>query len=297
MISNKLLDGKKISEEIIKDISEKINKIKAETKRDSPKIGVILVGHNPASESYVKNKIKFCKKAGIETNVLRFDDKITTTELLLQIKNLNSSTIDGFIVQLPLPSHIDKNIVIESISPEKDIDGFHPLNFGKMALGQNSLKPATPYGILKLLKNQNIETKGKHIVVVGRSNIVGKPLAIMLGNDFDIGRATVTSCDINTPRELMIQELTRADIVVVAVGKPNFLTSDMIKEGSIVIDVGINRLENGKIVGDVNFEDVVKKCSKITPVPGGIGPMTISALICNTFFSWSKNTPKNEITK
>ncbi len=287
-MQSKILDGKKVSEEIINEVKSKIENFKKLNSIPSPKIGIILVGNNPASESYVKNKIKYCKKAGIETDIFRFEETISTGQLLHQIEILNNSEIDGFIVQLPLPKHIDKDLIIEKISPDKDIDGFHPTNFGKMALGQNSLKPATPYGILKLLKNQNVETKGKHIVVVGRSNIVGKPLAIMLGNDFDIGRATVTSCDINTPNQLLREELKRADIIIVAVGKPNFLTSEMIKEGSIIIDVGINRLESGKIVGDVDFEGVVTKCSKITPVPGGIGPMTISALICNTFTTWCK---------
>lgn len=287
-MKSKILDGKKISEEIIYDIKIKIEKIKSENEIQLPKIGIVLVGNNPASESYVKNKIKYCKKAGIETNIIRFDENISTEQLLHQIEILNNSDVNGFIVQLPLPIHIDKNSIIEKILPEKDIDGFHPTNFGKMALGQDSLKPATPYGILKLLKIKKIETKGKHIVVVGRSNIVGKPLAIMLGNDFDIGRATVTSCDINTPKKLLEEELGRADIVIIAVGKPNFLTSNMIKEGCIVIDVGINRIETGRIVGDVDFDSVITKCSAITPVPGGIGPMTISALICNTFTTWYK---------
>lgn len=287
-MKDKILDGKKISEQIVSEIKVQIESLKNTKQLKNPKIKIILVGNNSASESYVKNKVEYCKKAGIETEIIRFEETIASAQLLHQIEMLNNSDIDGFIVQLPLPNHIDKNLILEKIHPEKDIDGFHPLNFGKMALGQNSLKPATPYGILKLLKNQEIETKGKHIVVVGRSNIVGKPLSIMLGNDFDIGRATVTSCDINTPRELLLEELKRADIVIVAVGKPNFLTSDMIKEGSIIIDVGINKLDNGKIVGDVDFEQVVSKCAKITPVPGGVGPMTIAALICNTFTAWSK---------
>lgn len=287
-MKNKILDGKGVSEQIVKDIKYQIEEIRSKNQVKSPSIKIVLVGKNSASESYVKNKVRYCKKAGIETEVVRFEETISSVQLLHQIEILNNSDVDGFIVQLPLPEHIDKNLIIEKISPDKDIDGFHPLNFGKMALGQTSLKPATPYGILKLLKNQSIETKGKHIVVVGRSNIVGKPLAIMLGNDFEIGRATVTSCDINTPRNLLVDELKRADIVVIAVGQPNFLTSDMIKDGSIIIDVGINKIENGKIVGDVDFENVLPVCSKITPVPGGVGPMTISALICNTFTAWNK---------
>lgn len=287
-MSEKILDGKSVSTTIISEIKSKIDLISNRDNLDKPSISIILVGNNPASESYVKNKMLACKKAGIKSDLIRLNSDITTEQLIKEIEILNNSETNGFIVQLPLPKHIDKDLIIEKISPDKDIDGFHPTNFGKMALGQNSLKPATPYGILKLLKNQNIETKGKHIVVVGRSNIVGKPLAIMLGNEFEIGRATVTSCDINTPIHLLREELSRADIVVVAVGKPNFLTSDMIKENSVIIDVGINRLESGKIVGDVDFEGVITKCSKITPVPGGIGPMTISALICNTFTAWCK---------
>ncbi len=287
-MSEKILDGKSVSTTIISEIKSKIDLISNRDNLDKPSISIILVGNNPASESYVKNKMLACKKAGIKSDLIRLNSDITTEQLIKEIEILNNSETNGFIVQLPLPKHIDKDLIIEKISPDKDIDGFHPTNFGKMALGQNSLKPATPYGILKLLKNQNIQTKGKHIVVVGRSNIVGKPLAIMLGNEFEIGRATVTSCDINTPIQLLREELSRADIIVVAVGKPNFLTVDMIKEGAIIIDVGINRLESGKIVGDVDFEGVVTKCSKITPVPGGIGPMTISALICNTFTAWCK---------
>jgi methylenetetrahydrofolate dehydrogenase (NADP+)/methenyltetrahydrofolate cyclohydrolase len=287
-MKSKILDGKSLSKKIISQVKTEIELISETNKIPKPKIGIILVGENPASESYVKSKIKSCKSADIEVELFRFSNQTSLEELLNQIDSINESPINGFIVQLPLPQHIDKDKVINRIRSEKDIDGFHPLNFGKMALGQDSLKPATPYGILKLLKNEKIETKGKHIVVVGRSNIVGKPLAIMLGNDFDIGRATVTSCDINTPRQLLEEELKKADIVVIAVGKPNFLNSELIKEGCVIIDVGINRLEDGRIVGDVDYESVLPKCSLITPVPGGIGPMTVSALICNTLLAWKK---------
>ena len=245
-----------------------------------------MVGNNPASETYVKNKIKACRKAGIETKISRYSETITTEKLISDIRSKNVSDIDGLIVQLPLPSHLDVNSIINSIDEKKDVDGFHPTNFGKMALGLPSLKPATPYGILKLIKGSKIDTKGKHVVVVGRSNIVGKPISIMLGNDFEIGRATVTSCDINTPPELLKDELIRADIIIIAVGKEGFLKGDMVKDGAVVIDVGINKTHEGKIVGDVDWESVYPKVSKITPVPGGVGPMTIAALIINTMNSW-----------
>lgn len=283
-IKNKILDGKKLSELIISDIEQEISLLLNDD-INPPKLGVILVGNNPASESYVHNKIRACKKAGIQHILIKLDDNITESDLLLEIEKLNKSDIDGFIVQLPLPKHINVQNIVNSIDPNKDVDGFHPINFGKTALGLPSMKPATPYGILKLIKMNKIETKGKHVVVVGRSNIVGKPISIMLGNDFNIGRATVTSCDINTPRDLLLSELKIADIIIIAVGKPGFLTGDMVKDGVIVIDVGINKIDN-KIVGDVDFDSVYEKCSLITPVPGGVGPMTISALVINTLNSW-----------
>lgn len=290
-ISN-ILDGKLVSNEILSEVREKIqNHIEVSKSRlgyqiSKPSMAIVLVGNNPASESYVKGKTKACEKAGINYNVIRFSETITSFELLEEVKKLNKSSYDGFIVQLPLPSHIKSDSIINEISAYKDIDGFHPLNFGKMALGQKSMRPATAYGILKLIQWYKIDTRGKHVVVIGRSNIVGKPISIMLGNDFDIGRSTVTSCDINTPKELLIEETKRADIVIVAVGKPNLLTSDMIKEGAVVIDVGINRLDNGKLVGDCDFEQLSRKASWITPVPGGVGPMTISGLILNTYEAW-----------
>lgn len=218
--------------------------------------------------------------------MIRFGDTITAFELVEEVKRLNKSYYDGFIVQLPLPAHIKAESIINEISAYKDIDGFHPLNFGKMALGQKSMRPATAYGILKLIEYYKIETKGKHIVVIGRSNIVGKPVSIMLGNDFNIGRATVTSCDINTPKSLIDEECKKADIVIVAVGRPFFVTADMIKSGAVVIDVGINKLESGKLVGDCDFEAISEKASWVTPVPGGVGPMTISGLILNTYEAW-----------
>lgn len=294
----KLLDGKKVSEFILKQVKEEIDQYISQKHLgyglSRPSMAIVLVGNNPASESYVRGKIKACEKAQINHKIIRFDEDITAYDLLNEIKYLNKSHFDGFIVQLPLPNHIEPNSIINEISAYKDIDGFHPLNFGKMALGQKSMRPATAYGILKLIQHYKIPTNGKHVVVVGRSNIVGKPISIMLGNDFDIGRATVTSCDIHTPKELLKEETQKADIVIVAVGQAGFLTSNMIKEGAVVIDVGINRLETGKLVGDCDFQDVSTKAGFLTPVPGGVGPMTIAGLILNTFEAWKM---KNLIEK
>jgi methylenetetrahydrofolate dehydrogenase (NADP+)/methenyltetrahydrofolate cyclohydrolase len=282
-----ILDGRLVSEHLIKSVKDEITRHISNNKRlTRPSMAIVLVGNNSASESYVKGKTKACEKAGINYDVIRFEDSITAFELVEEVKRLNKSFYDGFIVQLPLPGHIKADAIINEISAYKDIDGFHPLNFGKMALGQKSMRPATAYGILKLIEYYNIDTRGKHIVVIGRSNIVGKPISIMLGNDFNIGRATVTSCDINTPKSLLNEECQKADIVIVAVGKPGLLTSDMIKEGAVVIDVGINKLESGKLVGDCDFTSIAKKASWVTPVPGGVGPMTISGLILNTYEAW-----------
>ena len=280
-----ILDGKMVSEKILCEIKEKIENIMANNICSKPSMAILLVGNNPASESYVKGKIKACKKAGISAELFRYDENISNFDLIQEVKKFNKSKFDGFIVQFPLPDHIDKESIINEISAYKDIDGFHPINFGKMAIGQKSMRPATAYGILKLLQYYEIETKGKHVVVVGRSNIVGKPISIMLGNDFNIGRATITSCDINTPKSLLNEQCQMADIVIVAVGKPGLITSDMIKKGAVVIDVGINRLESGKLVGDCDFDEISKKAS-ITPVPGGVGPMTITGLILNTLEAW-----------
>jgi len=296
----KILDGKMVSDSILSETNSKIEH-HIETSKETigytvkrPAMAIVIVGSNPASETYVKAKMKACENSGIDSKLIRFDENITAYDLLTEVKQLNKSHFDGFIVQLPLPSHIDADGIINEISAYKDIDGFHPLNFGKMSIGQKAMRPATPYGILKLLQHYQIETKGKKVVVIGRSNLVGKPISIMLGNDFEIGRATVTSCDINTPKELLYEETRRADIVIVAVGKRNILTEDMIKEGAVVIDVGINRTEEGKLVGDVDFENVSKKAGWITPVPGGVGPMTVAGLILNTYESWKSKYFINE---
>ena len=286
---DKILDGKKTSEWIIEDVKREIFELERSHDLQKPVLGIILVGDNPASETYVKNKLKACLKAGIIPQLMKMEESVSEPELINQIEEFNlDPLISGFIIQLPLPRHLDIEKILSKIHADKDVDGFHPLNFGKTALGLPSLKPATPYGILKLIKHNKVPVNGKHVVVIGRSNIVGKPLAIMLGNDFEIGRATVTSCDINTPRELLLEEIKRADIVITAVGSPNFLNGDMIKEGAIVIDVGINRLD-GKIVGDCNFDSVYEKAALVTPVPGGVGPMTIAALIVNTLNAWKKS--------
>ena len=287
-----ILDGKLVSNQILKNIREEV-KLRISESEDrfgyvisKPSMAIILVGNNPASESYVKGKVKSCEDADINHLVIRFEETISEYELLCEISRLNQSHFDGFIVQLPLPKHINANSVINAISPDKDIDGFHPVNFGKMSLGQKSFRPATAYGICKLLEYHQIEIKGKHCVVIGRSNIVGKPISIMLSNDFNIGNATVTLTHIETPREILIQQTKMADIIIVAVGIKDFLTEDMVKEGVVIIDVGINKLESGKLVGDVDYKNVSKKCSWISPVPGGVGPMTIAALMINTMISW-----------
>ena len=282
-----ILDGKLVSQTLIEKIKVKVSK--KETGFRKPKMVIILVGHNPASETYVKNKIKSSESAGIVAELIRYDEDVTQFELISKIEELNQdATCDGMIVQLPLPKQINVNSIISAISPDKDIDGFHPLNFGKMSLGQESFRPATPYGITKLLEHYQIETRGKHCVVIGRSNIVGKPIAIMLGNDFTIGNCTVTLTHIETPRDLLIKQCKMADIVVVAVGIPKFVTKDMIKPGAILIDVGINQFEH-RLVGDVDFENVAPICDWITPVPGGVGPMTVAALLLNTYKSYKKN--------
>jgi methylenetetrahydrofolate dehydrogenase (NADP+)/methenyltetrahydrofolate cyclohydrolase len=285
----KLLDGKLCAESLIADISRRVAGY-VDSGLRKPHMTVILVGEHAPSESYVKSKIKSCEKAGFESALLRFPESISEEELLAKIASINADhATDGLIVQLPVPKHINPQNIINAIDPHKDIDGFHPTNFGRMTLGQKAFRPATAYGICKLLQFYEIPVKAKHCVVIGRSNIVGKPISIMLSNDFEIGNATVTLSHIETPRELLLDETRRADIIVVAVGIPGFVTEDMVKDGVVMIDVGINRLENGKIVGDVDFENVSKKCSWITPVPGGVGRMTVAALMINTLMAYQNN--------
>lgn len=285
----KILDGKKCADSLVADISKKVAEYVNSGLR-KPHMTVILVGEHAPSESYVKAKIISCENAGFESNLIRFPETISEKELMAKIEEANGDpTTDGLIVQLPLPKHINQQSIINAISPDKDIDGFHPTNFGRMTLGQKAFRPATAYGICKLLQFYNIPIKGKHCVVIGRSNIVGKPISIMLSNDFDIGNATVTLTHIETPRKLLLDETRRADIIIVAVGIPGFVTPDMVKKGVVLIDVGINRLESGKLVGDVAFDEVAEKCSWITPVPGGVGRMTVAALMINTLMAYQNN--------
>lgn len=288
----KILDGRIASKHILNDINIKIKEISPLFR--NPRISIILIGNNPASETYVNSKKKLSTSVGIQCDVFRYDDSVLEEDIIKKIKDINEDeSYDGVMVQLPIPKHININNIINEIDPNKDIDGFHPLNFGKFSIGQDGFKPATPYGIIKLLEFYNIETKGKHCVVIGRSNIVGKPISIMLGNDFSIGNCTVTHTHIETPKELLYQQCRMADIIIVAVGIPNFITKDMVKNGVIIVDVGINNI-NGKLVGDVDYKSVSPLCEWITPVPGGVGPMTISTLLLNTYKSYKKKFNKYE---
>jgi methylenetetrahydrofolate dehydrogenase (NADP+)/methenyltetrahydrofolate cyclohydrolase len=282
----KIINGKELSQKIKDEIKEEVDQLRAE-KKNIPHLAAVLVGDDPASQAYVRNKVRSCEHVGFESTLIRKDETITEEELLEIVKDLNESDdIDGFIVQLPLPKHIDEVKVTLAIDPKKDVDGFHPVNFGRMAQGLPSYIPATPLGILTMLERYNIETTGKHVVVVGRSNIVGTPISILLSRKDKIGNATVT---LTHSRTLDIAaEIGRADIVIAAIGVPGFVTGDMIKKDAVIIDVGINRVEDEtrksgyRLVGDVDFDSVVEKCSYITPVPGGVGPMTVASLLLNT---------------
>ena len=284
-----ILDGLGVSQKIKQEIKEEVTKI-VQSGKKVPHLAAILVGENGASKAYVNSKVKDCKEVGFTSSLLKFPDTICENELLEEIKKLNENEeIDGFIVQLPLPKSIDQEKIIMAIDPKKDVDGFHPENFGKMALEMDSLLPATPFGIMQLLERYNIDTKGKKCVVIGRSRIVGRPMSILMsakGTD-----ATVTLIHSHTPN---IEEYTqKADIVIVALGIPNYLKGDMIKEGAVVIDVGITRVNDDSergyhLVGDVDFEACEKKASFITPVPGGVGPMTRAMLMKNTLLAYKK---------
>jgi len=266
---------------------ENFGKLKAEGKK-VPHLAAILIGDNGASATYVAAKVKACEETGFISTLLRFDTSITATQLLEKITELNkNSAIDGILVQLPLPAHIAEEEVIKAIDPAKDVDGFHPVNLGKMVQGQSGFIPATPYGIMLLLEHYQIETTGKNAVVIGRSNIVGRPMSILLSGNTPQGNCTVTLCHSRT-KELETH-CKQADIIVAALGKPEFLQANMIKKGAVVIDVGITRVNDNtkksgfRLLGDVHFESVAPLCSWITPVPGGVGPMTIAALLKNTF--------------
>lgn len=284
-----ILDGLKISKEIKTEIRYDVEKI-VEGKRRPPHLVAILVGQNGASIAYVNNKIKDCREVGFKSSLVKFPSTVSEAELLEKINKLNlSKDVDGFIVQLPLPPQIDQEKIIMAIDPRKDVDGFHPENFGKMALEMDTFLPATPFGILTLLERYQIDTKGKHCVIIGRSRIVGKPMSILMGRKDFPGNSTVTLTHSYTPH---IEEFTKnADIVITALGDPNFLKGDMIKQGAIVIDVGITRIEDQsdkgyKLVGDVDFESCKEIAGAITPVPGGVGPMTRAMLMKNTLLAY-----------
>lgn len=283
---SKLLNGKAVSEQIQEELVVEVNKLKEQGAK-IPHLAAILVGNDGASETYVAAKVKACERIGFTSTLVRLPAEVTEAELLNKINELNSnSDIDGYIVQLPLPKHVNEQKIIEAIAPEKDVDGFHPQNVGRMALNLPTYLPATPYGIIQLLERYKIDTAGKHCVVLGRSHIVGSPMSILMARNAVPGNCTVTLCHSRTPD---IQEFTRkADILIVALGKPEFVTGDMVKENVVIVDVGITRVPSSqtksgfKLLGDVHYESVFPKASYITPVPGGVGPMTIASLLVNT---------------
>lgn len=284
-----ILDGKKAAQAIKDGLKMNVAVLATEGKK-VPHLAAILVGSNGASETYVAAKVKACEEVGFKSTLIRFDESAYEIKLLEKIQELNSDPdVDGILVQLPLPKHISDEKVINAIDPDKDVDGFHPVNVGRMVQGLSTFVPATPHGIMLLLKHFDIDTKGKHAVVVGRSNIVGRPMSVLLSANTNPGNCTVTVCHSQTKniKEFCLQ----ADIIVAALGKPEFITADMVKEGAVIVDVGITRepdtsKKSGyKLKGDVAFETVAPKCSWITPVPGGVGPMTIAALLKNTYKS------------
>lgn len=285
----KLLDGKKVSNEIKEEIAAEVAKMKEKGEK-VPHLAAIIVGNDGASLTYVASKVKSCELVGFESTLVRLPSTTSEQELLKKIDELNKdANIDGFIVQLPLPEQINTQAVIMAIDPDKDVDGFHPMNFGKMALDMSTFIPATPFGILELLERYNVETKGKHTVVIGRSHIVGRPMSILMGRKGWPGNSTVTLTHSHTKN--ITQIISQADIVISALGVPHFLKAEMVKDDAVIIDVGITRVadetkEKGYyITGDVDFENVSKKASYITPVPGGVGPMTIAMLLKNTLLA------------
>ncbi len=284
-----LIDGKAIADQVKSEIAEEVKQMLAEEKK-RPHLAVIIVGHDGGSETYVAHKVKSCEQVGFTSTRLAFEENITEDQLLKEIDKLNNNQdVDGFIVQLPLPKHISEQKVIEAIDYKKDVDGFHPVNVGRMSIGLPCYVSATPSGILELLKRYNIETSGKNCVVIGRSNIVGKPVASLMMQKTYPGDATVTVCHSRTKN--LKEFCLRADIIIAALGAPEFLTADMVKEGAVVIDVGTTRVPSDKtksgfrLAGDVKFDEVAPKCSYITPVPGGVGPMTIVSLLKNTLLA------------
>lgn len=281
-----LLDGNDLSSKIKAEIREEVEQLKQHGKR-APHLAAILVGDDPASHAYVGNKVKSCEFVGYKSTLLHQDANLTQAELMEMVNGLNNDPeVDGFIVQLPLPKHLDANAVTMAIRPEKDVDGFHPVNIGRMTIGLPAYLPATPYGILQMLERYHIDISGKECCILGRSNIVGTPMSILLSRKANPGDATVTLCHSRTKD---IPAKTRnADLIVAAMGIPNFVKADMVKEGAVVIDVGINRVpaperkSGSRLVGDVDFDAVAPRCSYITPVPGGVGPMTVISLLMNT---------------
>ncbi|MBO5812288.1 MAG: bifunctional methylenetetrahydrofolate dehydrogenase/methenyltetrahydrofolate cyclohydrolase FolD [Bacteroidaceae bacterium] len=287
-----LIDGKAIAEQVKQEIAAQVAEMVANGQK-RPHLAAILVGHDGGSETYVANKVKACEVCGFTSTLIRFEADITEEELLAKVKELNEDDdVDGFIVQLPLPKHINEQHVIEAIDYRKDVDGFHPINVGRMNIGLPCFVSATPNGILELLKRYNIETKGKKCVVLGRSNIVGKPMAALLMQKAYPGDCTVTVCHSHTAN--IKEECQAADIIVAALGQPEFVTADMVKPGAVIIDVGTTRVPDAtrksgfKLTGDVKFDEVAPKCSFITPVPGGVGPMTICSLMKNTLLAGQK---------
>ncbi|MDP5011874.1 MAG: bifunctional 5,10-methylene-tetrahydrofolate dehydrogenase/5,10-methylene-tetrahydrofolate cyclohydrolase [Crocinitomicaceae bacterium] len=281
-----LLDGRATADSIRKELAEAVLERKRNGKK-IPHLAAILVGNDGGSLTYVGAKVKACDQIGFESTLIRYDDSVPEEILLAKVQSLNEDkSIDGFIVQLPLPAHIDEMKITQAIDPKKDVDGFHPVNLGNMVLNLPGFLPATPAGIVELLKRNNIETEGKNCVIIGRSNIVGTPLSIMLGRNTDPGNCTVTLAHSKTTN---LKELClTADILIAAIGQPDFVTADMVKPGAVVIDVGTTRVDDAtrargwRLKGDVKFDEVAEKCSYITPVPGGVGPMTIASLMINT---------------
>ncbi|WP_068596905.1 bifunctional 5,10-methylenetetrahydrofolate dehydrogenase/5,10-methenyltetrahydrofolate cyclohydrolase [Vaginella massiliensis] len=288
------LDGLKLSKEIKEEIKQEVDLLIEQGKK-TPHLAAILVGQNGASQTYVSSKIKDCEQVGFQSTLVELDETISQKELIAEIQKLNENDeIDGFIVQLPLPKHIDQEEVINAIDPKKDVDGFHPANFGKMALDMEAFIPATPFGILQLLSRYQIPTKGKHVVVIGRSRIVGKPMSILMGRKDYPGDCTVTL--VHSSSENIENFTKQADIVITALGVPNFLKGEMIKDDVVIVDVGITRVEDAtatkgyRIAGDVDFDSVRDKASWITPVPGGVGPMTRAMLLQNTLLAYKRNS-------
>jgi len=284
-----LIDGKATANQIKNEIAEEVKAIKSKGER-APHLAAVLVGNDGASLTYVGSKVRSCERVGFDSSLIRLPEETTEAELLAKIAELNQDdTLDGYIVQLPLPKHIDEEKVLLAIDPKKDVDGFHPSNFGRMALELETFIPATPFGIMQLIERYDIDTQGKHVVVIGRSHIVGRPISILMSQKGAYGNATVTVAHSRTKN---LKALThQADIIVSALGVPGFVTSDMVKEGVVIIDVGITRVEDTSkekgyyITGDVDFDSVAQKASYITPVPGGVGPMTIAMLLKNTLLA------------